>query len=113
MFYISLEPGVATKLEAKSRTVSSLTVLWDAPLSGDVTEYRIKLRDKQGTETTVRGRATRTSTFTGLAAGTMYTVVLVTVSGDQQSEVLQSNFYTSKCLKPNICICLFYLSDIV
>ena len=90
-------PNVAQHLMVNSRTVATLTFPWDAPVSGRVTEYKIRLLDVSWTEQTISGRATRKVIFTGLTAGAEYAVVLVAVSGDQQSETVEENFYTGKC----------------
>lgn len=86
-----------------SRTVATLTLSWDTPVSGRVTEYKIRLLDVSWTEQTISGRATRKVIFTGLTAGAESTVGLVTESGDQQSETVEGHFYTGKC---NIFYCM-------
>ena len=78
------------------RTVHSLTVTWDVPTSGGFTEYTMNVQENIGSEQTIQGSAPRIATFTGLTAGTQYTVELVTVSGDQLSRTMQRKFYTSK-----------------
>ena len=90
-------PNVAQHLMVNSRTVATLTFSWDAPVSGRVSEYKIKLLDVSWTEQTISGCATRKVIFTGLTAGAEYTVGLVTESGDQQSEMVEGHFYTGKC----------------
>ena len=69
---------------------------WSAPsggvkgynitLDGDVSAYTSEARDENITK----------ATFNGLTAGTEYTVRVVTLSGDQQSETAENKFYTSK-----------------
>ena len=65
-------------------------------MSGKVVEYNIRLRGVDGKEQTVNGSAVRKVMFDGLSAGTEYTVALVTLSGDQQSDTVEGQFYTSK-----------------
>ena len=89
-------PNVPQNLVVNSQTVATLTVSWDTPFSGLVTEYKIRLLDVSWTEQTISGRATRKVIFTGLTAGAEYAVVLVAVSGDQQSETVEGHFYTGK-----------------
>ena len=59
-------------------------------------EYRVYLTGVSGSDQIISTSATRRTTFTGLTAGTSYTVVVVTRSGDQQSDLLADTFYTSK-----------------
>ncbi|KAI0235806.1 Fibronectin [Lamellibrachia satsuma] len=91
-------PNVPQNLVVNSQTVATLTLSWDTPVSGLVTEYKIRLLDVSWTEQTISGRATRKVIFTGLTAGAEYVVVLVAVSGDQQSETVEGHFYT----EPNV-----------
>ena len=79
-----------------SRTGQSLTVSWVAPDDGAVTGYRVTLVGGGTSQTQTHVQATTTTTFTGLTAGTEYTVGVVTVSGDQQSSKVEHNYYTSK-----------------
>ena len=78
------------------RTVHSLSVTWDVPTSGGLTEYTMKIQEQTGSEQTIQGSVPRIAIFTGLTAGTEYTVELVTLSGDQISRTVQRTFYTSK-----------------
>ena len=65
-------------------------------MSGRVVEYTIKLQNVSKKEQTVPSHAVRKVMFDGLDAGTEFTVVLVTLSGDQQSDIVNGQFYTSK-----------------
>ena len=97
------EPNAPTGLIVTAATVNSLAVSWTAPTSGAVTSYSVTLKDKSGNPAkdpqTVTG--TTTASFTGLAAGTEYTVTVVSVagvvsSGSQNSDPLSDDFFTSK-----------------
>ena len=89
------EPNKPTDLAVSERTVSSLTVTWNAG-AGEKSGFKVKLQG--GTEQTVAGGSKGTYKFDSLTAGKEYNVVVVTESGDQRSENLTGNFHTSKCL---------------
>ena len=89
-----LEPSVAKSLRVNV-TVSSLTVMWDAP-AGLVGLYEIQLKNKARSQRNIT-KNTRRATFSNLMPGSPYTVIVVSVSGDQRSETLEKRFYTSKC----------------
>ena len=93
------EPHAPRNLSIETRTGSSLTVTWEPPMSGLLTEYRVYLTGVSGSDQIISTSGTRRTTFTGLTAGTSYTVVVVTRSGDQQSDPLADTFYTSKFFK--------------
>ena len=67
---------------------------WEAP-EERFTGYTVWLLGVAHTEHSTNIE-TRTTSFRGLVAGKQYTVVLVTVSGDQKSVALEGIFYTSK-----------------
>jgi len=79
----------------ETRTATSLLTTWDAPIRCVATEYVVKLEEVPGSERVISANETRT-TFTGLAAGTLYTVVVVTASGQQRSMTTEGQFYTSR-----------------
>ena len=89
------EPNKAENLVVSVRTVSSLTVTWDA---GDGENSGFTVRLDSGIEVAVPKDTTRTHTFDSLTAGQEYTVTVVTKSGDETSTDLTGNFRTSKCL---------------
>ena len=66
------------------------------PASGLVETYNVELKNMTGPKKQVSAGSLRTATFTGLEAGTHYTVVMVTSSGDQEGEEVEEIFYTSK-----------------
>ena len=82
------------------RTDSSLTVIWDE--SAALQEYDktlVQLLEVAGSLTEIAASqlgTSRTQTFTGLAAGTQYTVQVYKVSGDQKSDVISQAILTSK-----------------
>ena len=88
-------PGTAKHVVASLRSPSSLTVVWDAP-SGSVKGYTVTLNGADGAHPAeARVESARTATFNDLSAGTEYTVRVVTLSGDQQSETVEKQLYTS------------------
>ena len=89
-----LEPNVARSLKTTVTALRSLTVTWLAP-TGVVEYYTVQLKNKASTKQRI-SKNTRQATFNNLLPGTPYTVVVVTVSGGQQSEALEKRFYTSK-----------------
>ena len=93
--FVRLEPNVPRTLHELSTTGQSLTVSWDAPSDGALTGYSVKLEGGDKSQNQTHGKDTRTAAFIGLTAGTKYSVVVVTVSGDQQSAE-QYTLYTSK-----------------
>ena len=91
-------PQPARRMRVDVRSVHSLTVTWDSPSSGGLTEYRVIVEEVESNHTVPESEL-KSSTFTGLTAGTHYTVVVVTVSGERKSSVIQRKFYTRKFLK--------------
>ena len=88
-------PGKVENIVASARSLSSLTVVWGAP-SGGVNGYTVTLEGNDGAHPAeVRDEKTTKATFNSLSAGTEYTVRVVTLSGDQQSETAENKFYTS------------------
>ena len=91
-FHYVLEPTTSQNLTVDARTVDMLLITWDAP---SPCEYIVNLEGVPGSERIIHANENRT-TFTDLAAGTQYTVVVVVVSGYQRSQQLEGQFYTSK-----------------
>ena len=89
------EPNKAKNLAVSARTVSSLTVTWDAG-AGENSGFTVKL--DSGTEHSVPKGTTGTYTFDSLTAGQEYSVTVVTKSGDQTSDTMTKTFRTGKCL---------------
>ena len=89
------EPNKAKNLAVSVRTVSSLTVTWDAG-DGENTGFTVQLGS--GKEVPATKGTSGTYTFNSLTAGQEYTVTVVTKSGDQTSTDLTGSFRTSKCL---------------
>ena len=89
------EPNKAKDLIATKRDVDSLTVKWDVGV-GEKSGFTVSLEGVNNTYYTISGIDQREWTFSGLTAGTEYTVVVATNSGDQTSESLTGKFYTSK-----------------
>ena len=74
---------------------SSLSVEWGIP-DGSLKGYNVTLEGDDGAHPSEqRDENTARATFNGLSAGTEYTVRVVTLSGDQQSEPAEYKFYTS------------------
>ena len=74
-------------------SVSSATVTWQAPASGHVGSYEIKIN---ADIKSIPSSNTKSATFNSLKAGTQYTVFVVVISGTQRSDPSQKTFYTSK-----------------
>jgi hypothetical protein len=98
-FTFPTAPGKVGNIVVSARSPSSLAFGWDAP-SGGVEGYTVSL---EGAHPAVQcDNSTRTATFNSLSAGTEYTVRMVTLSGDQQSETVENKFYTSKYKQPPV-----------
>ena len=83
-------------LALDSRTTSSLKVKWTAP-SGIWTGYTVILDDVEGNVQIKASPKEATSVeFTGLVAGTQYTVRVFTLSGGPSSVKTEDKFYTRK-----------------
>ena len=95
LYFLSGTDG-AYRLHVYSRTEHSLAVTWDGPIAGDMVEYIIKLPSMQGTEKIIKDLTITTANITGLVAGRQYTVVLVIVHEDKQTQIIQDIFYTSR-----------------
>ena len=88
-------------IQAPGMRVEMLAVTWEAPSSGLVEKYTVKLKHIPGTSQDVMVSSQRRAQFTGLIAGKQYTVVVAAVSGvlgsgGQKSEDAEGQFYTSK-----------------
>ena len=89
--------------------MNSLEVSWTPPATGSVTSYSVTVKEK-GSDSIKETKPVSgtTATFTDLAAGTEYTVAVVSVagvvsSGGQSSDSLGDDFFTSK----SVMVCLF------
>ena len=94
LFYIFTVPCAAQNLTVIFITMSSLLVTWDAPAVGGLTQYRVSLEGDGTSQNQTPGSDTTTAAFTGLTAGTMHSVSVVTMSGDQRSTAVKDIFYT-------------------
>ncbi|KAI0208495.1 hypothetical protein LSAT2_006817, partial [Lamellibrachia satsuma] len=96
------KPNVPRTLHELSTTGQSLTVSWDAPSNGALTGYGVTLEGGDKSQNQTHGKGTRTAAFTGLTAGAVYSVRVVTVSGDQQSTAVKDIFYTVPNVAQNL-----------
>ena len=85
-------PNGVKDLALASTTVNSLTVQWTAP-TGGYTEYKVTIG---GADEQTVAKGTTTATFSGLTAGTEYTVAVITVNNADKSSKVEESFYTSK-----------------
>ena len=74
------------------RNVNALTISWEAPSGGTHTGYLAELVGVKSE----RKLSSESVEFTELEAGTGYTSIIKTVSGDQTSDAEQNVFYTSE-----------------
>ena len=96
MCHVFTVPIAVTNLELESRTTSSLKVKWTAS-SGIWTGYTVILDDVEGNVQIKSPSKEATSVeFTGLVAGTLYTVRVFTLSGGPSSVKTEDKFYTRK-----------------
>ena len=89
-------PNAVENLVVPTRNTSSLTVEWAAPADGEWEGYTVKLEGDDAPSPQTPNKDATTVTFTGLTAGTEYTVGVITTSGGQQSAKVEDTFYTSK-----------------
>ena len=89
-------PNAVENLDVPTITTSSLTVNWAAPADGEWEGYTVKLGGDGAPSTQTPNKDATTATFTGLTAGTKYTVGVITTSGGQQSAKVEGTFYSSK-----------------
>ena len=89
-------PNAVENLVVPTRNTSSLTVEWAAPADGEWEGYTVKLEGDGAPSPQTPNKDETTVTFTGLTAGTEYTVGVITTSGGQQSAKVEDTFYTSK-----------------
>ena len=83
-------------LALDSRTTNSLKVKWTAP-AGIWTGYTVILDDVEGNVQIKSPSKEATSVeFTGLVAGTQYTIRVFTLSGGPSSVKTEDKFYTRK-----------------
>ena len=93
---LSLEPNIPRNLR-ENATAKSLTVTWDAATE-NVTWYSVELKNESNAQKNVTVPRT---TFVNLTPDTMYTVVVMSVIGDddtgyEDSSPLEVDVYTSK-----------------
>ena len=100
-------PYAVENLVVPTRNTSSLTVEWAAPADGEWEGYTVKLEGEGAPSTQTLDKDVTTATFTGLTAGTEYTVGVITTSGGQQSAKVEDTFYTSKYITRFYRVCLF------
>ena len=92
-------PSAVQNLEVFPRDESSLTVKWDPTVDGVLTGYRVTLGiegDATQSQTKETDKYTSTVEFTGLTAGTGYTIGVETVKEYENSTLVEHKFYTSK-----------------
>ena len=77
-------------------TANSMSVTWDAPSDKEVTGYTVGLLNINETKQTMSNPNITKATFSGLEAGTRYTVVVVTLVGNTENHTIKNTFYTSK-----------------
>ena len=95
-------PIAVTNLALQSRTTSSLVVKWTAP-SGVWTGYTVELDDIDRNVQSKSPQKDATSVeFSGLVAGTQYTVRVFTLSGGPPSVKMEDKFHTSKSAGGNL-----------
>ena len=87
-------PGTTEIINVTARSPSSLAVQWSKP-PGGLKGYNVTLEGEDGDHPAEqRDENTTSATFNGLRAGTEYTVLVITLSGDQQSETAEKKCYT-------------------
>ena len=96
LLILSLEPNIPRNLR-ENATAKSLTVTWDAATE-NVTWYSVELKNESNAQKNVTVPRT---TFVNLTPDTMYTVVVMSVIGDddtgyENSASLDVDVYTSK-----------------
>ena len=79
-----------------SRTAVTLTVTWTAPDIGTFTGYKVTAREGDNVKTETPSKDATSVDITGLAAGTEYSVELVTVNNVDESAVLTRTASTCK-----------------
>ena len=74
-----------------------MTVEWNAPQRGEYDKFLVSRGQGSTSDVTKSdGKTVYEKSFTGLSAGTEFTVSVITVSYDQQSSQLSGGFYTGK-----------------
>lgn len=82
------------ELVVSGRSTTSLTVGWDAPAVGGLTGYTVTLDGDDPPPAQTPAKGTRTATFTGLKAGSEYTVRVITKKEDELGAKVENTFYT-------------------
>ena len=94
-FIFLTAPGTTESVNVTDCSPTSLTVEWAIP-DGSVKGYNVTLEGDDGAHPAEqRDESSTIAIFNGLTAGTEYTVRVITLSGDQQSETVEYKFYTS------------------
>jgi hypothetical protein len=90
-------PAVAQNLALDKATANSLKFKWEAPATGDITGYKIKILDGNSEiESKLTDKADEpTIEFNGLVAGKEYTAQVYTVFGTVESDKVELKIRTS------------------
>ena len=84
---------------------------WQGPDTGRYDEFVVELTGVADTQRVVSGNSDPfQASFSLLLSGTLYTVEVVTVSGDQSSTTVTKDFYTSKILEDFYAVYFFFSS---
>ena len=99
-------PNAVENLVVSTRTTSSLTVEWAGPTDGGWEGYTVKLVGDGAHPSQTLNKDATTATFTGLTAGTEYTVSVVTMVGNQQNTKVEDKLFTSKYITRFCKVCI-------
>ena len=90
VFYnsFSIVPSSPTGLSVGTTTMDSITVTWTAPDSEMFTGYKVTLEEGDNVKTETPAKDASSVEITGLTAGTEYSVRLVTVNNQDESDEL-------------------------
>ena len=81
-------PSPPSDLEVTIRTADALTVTWTATESEMFTGYKVTVGEGENVKTETPAKDVTSVEFTGLTAGTEYTVTLVSRNNEDESSAL-------------------------
>jgi len=91
----------------EAKTDVQFTVKWTAPASQMFTAYKVTVRDGDNAKTETVAKDVTYVEITGLAAGTEYIIMVVTVNNNDESSALTGKTFTRKFILILVYQCIY------
>lgn len=96
IYHSSIVPSPPTELLVKTRTTEAFTVTWTAPASQMLTGYIVTISEGDNVMTETATKDVTSVEITGLAAGTAYSVTVITANDQDESAALTETASTGE-----------------